>query len=121
PDVPSVWMPVGLAPSAAVPSAPPPAATQTNPPPMPGPDATMPSKGPGGTLASPMRGTPSGHPPPPQVAIVGASHGTLPSENLPMFAPARGKRGIAVPVVVILVVVALAAGFLLGLATARIF
>jgi hypothetical protein len=80
----------------------------------------MPSKGPGGTLASPMRGTPSGHPPPPHVAIVGASHGTLPSENLPMFAPARGKRGIAVPVVVILVLVALAAGFLLGLAVARL-
>jgi eukaryotic-like serine/threonine-protein kinase len=126
PDVPSVWMPVGLAASAsATPSAlrstPPPAATQTNPPPALGPDATMPSKGPGGTLASPMRGTPSGHPPPPVVAIVGASHGTLPSENLPMFAPARGKRGIAVPVVIVLVVVALAAGFLLGLATARIF
>jgi eukaryotic-like serine/threonine-protein kinase len=126
PEVPSVWMPVGLAPSAGpatgrIPSAPPPAATQTNPPPAPAGDATMPSKGPGGTLASPMRGTPSGHPPPPQVAMVGASHGTLPSENLPMFAPARGKRGIAVPVVIILVTVALAAGFLLGLATARIF
>jgi eukaryotic-like serine/threonine-protein kinase len=123
PDVPSVWMPVGLNPASAgrIPSAPPPAATQTNPPPAPGAEGAIPSKGPGGTLASPMRGTPSGHPPPPQIAIVGASHGTLPSENLPMFAPAMGKRGIAVPIVVILVVVALAAGFLLGLATARIF
>jgi eukaryotic-like serine/threonine-protein kinase len=126
PDVPSVWMPVGLAPNAAgaptgrVPSAPPPAATQTNPPPGPGADATMPSKGPGGTLASKMGHSPSGHPPAPHVAIIGASHGTLPSENLPMFAPARGKRGIAVSVVVVLVLLGIVAGFLLGLAAARL-
>jgi hypothetical protein len=80
----------------------------------------MPSKGPGGTLASPLGRSPSAHPPSPHVAIVGAAHGTLPSENLPMFAPAQGKRGIAVPVVITLVLVALVAGFLLGLASARL-
>ena len=128
PEVPSVWMPVGLTPNAggalaggrSPGSAPPPAATQTNPPPAPAAAGTLPSKGPGGTLASPIGRNQSANPPPPPVAIVGASHGTLPSENLPMFAPATGKRGIAVPVVVVLVLVALAAGFLLGLAAARL-
>jgi hypothetical protein len=73
--------------------------------------------GPGGTLASPL-----GHSvtvPPPQVVAVGA-HGTLPSENLPMFsAHAPVRRGVAPWLVIVLVASALIAGFLLGFAIAR--
>jgi serine/threonine-protein kinase len=74
--------------------------------------------GPGGTLASPL-----GHSvtvPPPQVVAVGASHGTLPSENLPMLS-AHGpvRRGVAPWLVIVFVASALIAGFLLGFATAR--
>jgi hypothetical protein len=75
--------------------------------------------GPGGTLASPHGRSVTE--PPPQVVMVGASHGTLPSENLPMFS-ARGagsRRGVAPWLVIVLVVGALVAGFLLGFATAR--
>ena len=75
--------------------------------------------GPGGTLASPHGRSVTE--PPPQVVMVGASHGTLPSENLPMFSahgPGR-RRGVAPWLVIVLVVGALIAGFLLGFATAR--
>jgi hypothetical protein len=52
--------------------------------------------------------------------MVGASQGTLPSENLPMFsAHGSARRGVAPWLVVVLVVGALVAGFLLGFATAR--
>jgi serine/threonine-protein kinase len=128
PDVPSVWMPPGVTPNAGAPADRPVHHAEANPPPgttqalAPPAEPAPPTKGPGGTLASavPGRGV-SGHPPPPPVAMVGAAQGTLPSENLPMFAPARGKRGIAVSIVIVLVVVALAAGFLLGFAAARHF
>ena len=76
--------------------------------------------GPGGTLASPHGRSVTE--PPPQVIMVGASqHGTLPSENLPMFSPhgAARRRGVAPWLVIVLVVGALIAGFLLGYATAR--
>ncbi len=75
--------------------------------------------GPGGTLASPHGRSVTE--PPPQVVMVGASHGTLPSENLPMFSPhgAARRRGVAPWLVIVLVVGALIAGFLLGYATAR--
>jgi eukaryotic-like serine/threonine-protein kinase len=122
PDVPSVWMPAQPSPAAAsgptIAQPAPPTMTPAPPPPMP----DRPSKGPGGTLAS-QQGR-SVTEPPPQIAIVGASAGTLPSENLPMFS-AHGssgtgkRRGVAVWVVVVLVVGALVAGFLLGFATAK--
>ena len=121
PDVPSVWMPVlGPSPIANSASAPPPPAPATLPPGAPAVQ-TSPSKGPGGTLASPI-GRAVSQPPPPEVAVVsvGASQGTLPSENLPMFSAPGSRRGVAPLVVVVLVLAALAAGFLLGLATARI-
>jgi eukaryotic-like serine/threonine-protein kinase len=129
PDVPSVWMPAQPSPAAASG----PTIAQPAPPTMtPATDVRAsalperPSKGPGGTLAS-QQGR-SVTEPPPQVALVGvggASAGTLPSENLPMFS-AHGsvsgsgkRRGIAVWVVVALVASALVAGFLLGFATAK--
>ncbi len=126
PDVPSVFMPTGAGggPSpiaASAPSAHPPAPATMQPAAPAAPAG--PSKGPGGTLASPMgRSGVSTHPPPAPVAIVGAAQGTLPSENLPMFsAPgAVGRRGVAPAIVVVLVLAALIAGFLIGLATARI-
>ncbi|MCW5837364.1 MAG: hypothetical protein KIS78_33525, partial [Labilithrix sp.] len=76
------------------------------------------AKGPGGTLASPAGRAVTE--PPPQVAM--AVQGTLPSENLPMLSArgAGGRRGVAPWAVVVLVVGALFAGFLLGLATARL-
>jgi serine/threonine-protein kinase len=74
--------------------------------------------GPGGTLASPHGRSVTE--PPPQVVVVGASHGTLPSENLPMFsAHGMSRRGVVPWLVIVLVVGALVAGFLLGYATAR--
>ena len=82
-----------------------------------GPDGNV---GPGGTLAS-MHGR-SVTEPPPQVIMVhgGAAHGTLPSENLPMFsAHGARRRGVAPWLVIVLVTAALIAGFLLGYATAR--
>jgi serine/threonine protein kinase len=74
--------------------------------------------GPGGTLASPHGRSVTE--PPPQIIMVGASQGTLPSENLPMFS-AHGsvRRGVAPWLVIVLVIGALVAGFLLGFATAR--
>ncbi|MBX3231911.1 MAG: serine/threonine protein kinase [Labilithrix sp.] len=76
----------------------------------------VPDKGPGGTLASrPGRQVTD---PPPQVVI--ASQGTLPSENLPMLMAHGARRGVAAWAVVVLVLGALVAGFLLGLATARL-
>jgi hypothetical protein len=118
PDVPSMFAPMR-------PSGPP---ANSNPPmtmhqagPMtsasqPPPDMNV---GPGGTLASPHGRSVTE--PPPQVIMVGASQGTLPSENLPMFS-AQGsgaRRGVAPWLVIVLVASALIAGFLLGFATAR--
>jgi serine/threonine-protein kinase len=84
-------------------------------------------KGPSGTLASPVRAEvvagQSQHPPPPVVVVSG---GTLPSQDLPMLDPVthgapRIRRGIAPLVVVVLVVLALLAGFSLGFAVGRGF
>ena len=108
----------------SVPSgAPPPLTMQTTPPPpitslsQPPPEINV---GPGGTLASPHGRSVTE--PPPQVVVVGASQGTLPSENLPMFSAhgtVAGRRGVVPWLVIVLVVGALVAGFLLGYATAR--
>jgi len=118
PDVPSVWAPVGASPVAA--SAPRAQLPSNPPPPMTVTPATDVSKGPGGTLASP-----AGHrvtDPPPQVRVVGATAGTMPSEHLPMLSSPdeQGRRrGVAPGLVVALVLGALVAGFLLGFAAAR--
>ena len=101
----------------------PPMTMQTTPPPPitslshPPPEINV---GPSGTLASPHGRSVTE--PPPQVVVVGASHGTLPSENLPMFSARgglSGRRGVVPWLVIVLVVGALVAGFLLGYATAR--
>src|SRR5262249_53669509 len=74
-------------------------------------------KGPSGTLASPVRAEvvaqESQHPPPPVVMVSG---GTLPSNDLPMLEPVshgapRIRRGISPLILVVLVLVALLAGF----------
>ncbi|MEA2746405.1 MAG: eukaryotic-like serine/threonine-protein kinase [Myxococcales bacterium] len=123
PDVPSMYLP--MRPSSAPGQSPSPMTMQTPGPPMtsgsqPPPDLDV---GPGGTLASPRTGARSVTDPPPQVVMVGgsgASHGTLPSENLPMFsAHGLSRRGVVPWLVIVLVVGALVAGFLLGYATAR--
>jgi serine/threonine-protein kinase len=83
-------------------------------------------KGPSGTLASPVRAevvAESSHPPPPIVMVSG---GTLPSNDLPMLDPVshgapRIRRGVSPAVLVVLVVVALLAGFSLGFAVGRGF
>ncbi|MBX3198447.1 MAG: serine/threonine protein kinase [Labilithrix sp.] len=119
PNIPSVWMPVqapqpvaSVAAGASVASS---GSAVQAPATLVGADA---SKGPGGTLASPAGRAVTE--PPPQVAM--AVQGTLPSENLPMFSAhgAAGRRGVAPWAVVVLVLGALFAGFLLGLATARL-
>ncbi len=117
PNIPSVWMPMQASPAAL--SGPGTHAPSTTvvvvqpPVTLPG---TEPAKGPGGTLASPAGRSITDAPP--RVAI--AAQGTLPSENLPMFSAPSGRRGVAPWAVVVLVVGALLAGFLLGLATARL-
>ena len=124
PDVPSMYLPMrpSSAPGQNVAG---PMTMHTPGPPMtsasqPPPDMNV---GPGGTLASPYGRSVTD--PPPQVVMVGASHGgashgTLPSENLPMFsAHGLSRRGVVPWLVIVLVVGALIAGFLLGYATAR--
>jgi eukaryotic-like serine/threonine-protein kinase len=125
PDVPSVWMPmqqpVGMVSAQNVGAGGAPATIAAQAPVGGGPATTaVPTKGPGGTLAS--RPGQSVSEAPPKVAIV-SNQGTLPSENLPMFSAhgAAGRRGVPPWAVVVLVVGALLAGFLLGLATARRF
>ncbi|MBX3208156.1 MAG: serine/threonine protein kinase [Labilithrix sp.] len=119
PDIPSVWMPVHAAGPVASgvvgSSAAPPTSAVQAPTTLVGADAAT---GPGGTLAS--RAGRVVTEPPPRVAM--AAQGTLPSENLPMLsAPgAGGRRGVAPWAVVVLVIGAIFAGFLLGLATARL-
>jgi serine/threonine-protein kinase len=120
PDVPSVWMP---APGASPIAHSGPTAAQPTPQIPSVPPATDPSggtgKGPGGTLAS-REGGLRVTDPPPKIPIVGATAGTMPSEHLPMLSAGGGRRGVAPVLVVILVLGALAAGFLLGFATARL-
>ena len=116
PDVPSVFAPMRGSTPPAVSASPntthaaSPMTSASQPPEM--------TVGPGGTLASPH-----GHSvtePPPQIVMVGASQGTLPSENLPMFsAHGAARRGVAPWLVIVLVLGALVAGFLLGFASAR--
>ncbi len=107
PDVPSVFL---AAPSMAPPSPSVPAPAMTTP--APTTDGAG-LAGPSGTLASPKGRLVTD--PPPKVVM---ASGTLPSENLPMLSAPR--RGVAPWVVALLVVGALAAGFLLGLASARL-
>jgi serine/threonine protein kinase len=121
PDVPSMYLP--MRPSSAPGANPSPLTMHTPGPPMtsgshPPPELNV---GPSGTLASHRTGDGrSVTEPPPQVVMVGASHGTLPSENLPMFsAHGLARRGVVPWLVIVLVVGALIAGFLLGYATAR--
>ena len=117
PNVPSVWMPAhATSPGANGPiTAPPPAPTAG----APGAPATMatPAIGPSGTLASRPSGSVSD--PPPRVAVVN-TQGTLPSENLPMLSAQGVRRGVPPWTVVVLVIGALLAGFLLGVATTRL-
>jgi serine/threonine-protein kinase len=81
------------------------------------------NKGPGGTLTSaPARPVQEAAP---QIVVMSAPQGsTMPSKDLPMFdAVSSGKprfsRGVGVKVVILLVVSAVLAGFLLGFAVAR--
>lgn len=116
PDVPSVWMPFRPTPAANGP-VPAPATVATNQPLPVAPPDRAPPKGPGGTLASPAGRAVSDAAP--HVAIV-STQGTLPSENLPMLsAHAAARRGVPLWAVVLLVLGALAIGFVLGLATTR--
>lgn len=122
PDVPSMFVRHSPDPSSGARGSIPSPSTQgthtiTSPPPEP-------NVGPGGTLAS--RAGANVSEPPPQIQIItgpsrmgGASHGTLPSENLPMLSAQGGRRGVAPWLVVVLVLGALIAGFLLGFATAH--
>ncbi len=116
PDVPSVFMTappmVSSSPSSRASSAHEGAKTMATPPPNADPSALG---GPNGTLAS-SKGKEVTDPP---LQVVVAS-GTLPSENLPMLSPYGARRGVAPAIVAVLVVVALASGFLLGLAAARL-
>jgi hypothetical protein len=126
PNVPSMWMPAQASPTPAshsvVPAAPPTFGAQT--PPSMAVAGVVATKGPGGTLAS-SPGPLVGDGPSKVIAV--AMHGTLPSENLPvLIAPVTiqtgqggARAGIPTWTVVVLVVGALIAGFLLGLATAR--
>ncbi len=118
PDVPSMYLP--MRPSSAPGANVSPMTMQTPGPPMTAGSHPPPASniGPGGTLASPHGRSVTD--PPPQVVMVGASQGTLPSENLPMFsAHGLSRRGVVPWLVIVLVVGALIAGFLLGYATAR--
>ena len=120
PDVPSMFAPMRSS-SPSAPSGGPamtmqaamPMTSQSSPP----PEMNV---GPGGTLASP-HGRSVTEPPPQVVMVSSSAHGTLPSENLPMFsAHGSGKRGVAPWLVIVLVVGALVAGVLLGFATGRL-
>jgi serine/threonine-protein kinase len=84
------------------------------------------TKGPSGTLASPVRAEQlarESQQPGPIVTVSGG--GTLPSHDLPMLDPVshgapRIRRGISPAILVVLVVVALLAGFSLGFAVGRL-
>lgn len=117
PDVPSMWMPQkGGIPSSNSP------VTMEPPAPMTTAAAASPgleNVGPSGTLAS-RAGRPVTDPPV-KIAVVGASAGTLPSENLPMFSAAdAAKRGAAPALVAVFVFLALCVGFFLGWMAARL-
>jgi len=117
PDVPSMFAP--MRPSSPTAISGPAQTMQAAAAPMTSPSQPPPdfNVGPGGTLASPHGRSVTE--PPPQVVVV-SSHGTLPSENLPMFsAHGSARRGVAPWLVIVLVVGALIAGFLLGFATGR--
>ncbi len=67
------------------------------------------------------QGWTSGHRSPVKIAVVGASAGTLPSENLPMFSAAgEAKRGVAPALVAVFVLLALCVGFFLGWTAGRL-
>lgn len=118
PDVASVWAPVhgdqGRKIASGFPPPAPPTVTQGG---QGGQVQEHDPRGPGGTLASPSS-PPRASESPPNVVMVGATQGTLPSENLPMLLPggAAASEGVRKGVVVALVLGALAVGFLLGYA-----
>jgi serine/threonine-protein kinase len=81
-------------------------------------------KGPSGTLASPVRAEVVARESQQPGPIVTVSGGTLPSHDLPMLEPVshgapRIRRGVSAAVLVVLVVIALLAGFSLGFAVGR--
>jgi serine/threonine-protein kinase len=116
PEVPSMFAPSVVVRPAAVGAGAAPATVSPQTP-------EVPTTGPSGTLASaPAAGNVGSQPPPPPVVIVHG--GTLPSKDLPMLDPVssgapRIGRGISPTVVVVLVLGALLAGFVLGYATGR--
>jgi serine/threonine-protein kinase len=118
PEVPSMYLPVRSSPTASSGPVPTQQGVGPQPPPLAQPAADG-NIGPSGTLASPHGRAVTE--PPPNVVMVSAAHGTLPSENLPMFSAhgASGRRGVAPWLVIVLVLGALLAGFLLGFAAAR--
>jgi serine/threonine-protein kinase len=122
PDVPSLFAPSSASHIEASPAASSEMNTRAAEPVAPGiPDTVM--KAPGSTLSSaPPRPEVRVNEAPPHVMVVSGS--TMPSKDLPMLeAVTSGKprimRGVAAWVVVVLVVAALAAGFLLGFAVGR--
>jgi serine/threonine protein kinase len=123
PEVPSVFSPSLLMPDARhepyvrpAPQTPVPHRTSVG-------HAIVTARAPGGTLASPSGSqSPPAHPAPFVVMLSGQTLGeTLPSKDLPMLArgPSRVLQGVPPWTVVLLVLVALTAGFLLGWASAR--
>ncbi|AKU94358.1 Serine/threonine protein kinase [Labilithrix luteola] len=118
PDVPSMWMPQkGGIPSSNNPVTMEPAGAPATTAAVAAPAAE--NVGPSGTLAS-RAGRPVTDPPV-KIAVVGASAGTLPSENLPMFsASGTPKRGVAPVLVAVFVLLALCVGFFLGWTAARL-
>jgi eukaryotic-like serine/threonine-protein kinase len=116
PDVPSLFAPTGAHPAHGGVSGSEPPRSISAPPPTPNVLGEV-MQSPGGTLASPRGRAVTD--PPPKVVMAGAAAGTLPSENLPMLSAKRG-RGVAAWLVIVLVVCALAAGFVLGFASARL-
>jgi serine/threonine-protein kinase len=78
----------------------------------------------GGTLQSaPAMNIPAAPPPPRVLVVSGASSSTMPSHDLPMFDPPSARSAAGRPIqawlVVVLVLAALTAGFVLGFAVAR--
>jgi serine/threonine-protein kinase len=124
PDVPSLLSPVaGSSPPGASPNA----KLASSLPPAPK-APSEPVKGPSGTLASPARAEVviNDSRPPPQVVVVGQAGGTLPSKDLPMLEPVPqgsmgSRRAISPTTLIVLVLIALLAGFSIGFAVGREF
>ncbi|HEY8042378.1 MAG TPA: protein kinase [Polyangiaceae bacterium] len=120
PEVPSVFAPHV---SNAVPSTEPLAGRGSAPPTAAAEQVNVPQRAPGGTLASPAGSQPPVADPTPLVMMVGSQSlgETLPSKDLPIIArgPVRVVNGVPPWAVVVLVLGALLAGFLIGWAVGR--